>query len=100
MAEQQQNDVKISNIEMLPGMTEQYEIFNLVLQNGQVFIAIGNHIVTRNNFASVEDAKAYIDAKPWDLLVNTTCLIYDITNELKKKEKTARRKQKGTTNDN
>ena len=60
---------------------EQYQIFNLVVSD-KVKIAIGNYLIHQNEFETVEDAKNYIDSKPWELIVNTTCCIYDISKNV------------------
>lgn len=62
---------------------EKYQdIFNLVTRNGKTQVAIQNNILTKKEFDSVDDAKAYIDAKPWELLINVICLIYDMTKNM------------------
>lgn len=67
--------------------TEKYqEIFTLVTEddgeNKKTMIAIGNSYIWRAKFDSVDDAKAFIDAKPWGLMVNTIIYIQEHTNQL------------------
>lgn len=60
--------------------TEQYEtIFTLVQNNGNVMIAVADKIISKMTFATFEEAKAYIDSKPYELIVNATCLLYELT---------------------
>lgn len=61
---------------------EKYEIFNLVKQGNSIKIAIGNYLISNIQFESIEEAKMYIDRKPWELIVNTTCCIYDISKKV------------------
>lgn len=58
--------------------THQHDIFTIVEKNGNCLIAISNKIISKNSFASIEEAKEYIDSKPWELLINASCAIYDI----------------------
>lgn len=53
--------------------------FTLISRNGVTQIAVGNYIVSKLQFASTDEAKEYIQSKPWELLVNATCAIYDIS---------------------
>lgn len=53
-------------------------IYQIVENKGSFIIAVANKIVTNNNFATLEEAKTYIDSKPWELIINVTCLIYDM----------------------
>lgn len=47
-------------------------------------IAVGDAIISNNEFTSVKDAKNYIDSKPYEILVNLICL----TNERMKNYET------------
>ena len=65
--------------------TEQYnEFFTLVTSNKQTRIACGNAIVSRQVFKSVKEAKAYIDQKPWELIINVTAYVNDQLKQSKK----------------
>ena len=62
--------------------TEVYqEYFTLVTSNKQTRIAVGNAIISRNTFDSVKAAKAYIDQKPWELMINLLCYVYDMAKK-------------------
>lgn len=63
------------------------KIFQIVENKGSFVIAVANKIVTTNNFATLDEAKAYIDSKPWELVINVTCLIYDMGQKKKKNSK-------------
>lgn len=60
---------------------EQYEMFTLVTRSGKTQIAVTNKIVSRAEFDSIEAAKGYIDSKPWELIVNATLVVADLTKE-------------------
>lgn len=65
--------------------TEIYEkIFTLVNQNGNVRIAVADKIVSNLTFANEDEAIAFIDSKPWELIINATCLIYELSKQVKK----------------
>lgn len=84
----QQDKVQKAQVEVVEtNKTERYdEFFILVQRNDEVRIAVTNKIVTAKTFKTMEDAKKYIDRKPWELIVNTTIVINDINNELKMTE--------------
>lgn len=68
--------------------TEAYQvIFTLVTRNKETEIAVGNNIVSKIKFKSTKEAKNYIDSKPWELIVNTTCCIYDMSEKINKQNK-------------
>lgn len=51
---------------------EQYDYcFNLLQDEKGVRIAVGNQVVTATVFADMESAKAYVDSKPWQLIMAT-----------------------------
>lgn len=58
-------------------------IFTIPEINGNFCICVGNKIISKQNFISLEEAKAYIDSKPWELIVNATCAIYDLSKNFK-----------------
>lgn len=60
------------------------QVFTIVERNGNFNIAVGNKIITKKTFISIEDAENYIDSKPWELIVNATCCIYDLSKEINK----------------
>lgn len=58
--------------------TELYdEVFTIVNHNGEFLIAIGNSIVTRKKFNSLEEAKNYVNSKPWDIILNATAIMFN-----------------------
>lgn len=64
--------------------TEIYrDIFVLVTRNDKTQIAIQNSIIWREEFESIQDAKDFIDEKPWGLIVNTVLFIQQQTKDLK-----------------
>lgn len=58
-------------------------IFTIPEINGNFCICVGNKIISKQNFVSLEEAIAYIDSKPWELIVNATCAIYDLSKNFK-----------------
>lgn len=65
--------------------THNYQtIFTIVERNKNFNIAVGNKIVSKLTFVTLKEAKDYIDSKPYELIVNATCCIYEISQTLKK----------------
>lgn len=54
------------------------EIFTLVKGKDGVRIAIGNYQVSKKVFRNWADADAYIAKKPYEILVNVTCLFTEM----------------------
>lgn len=74
--------VKILSSEKNEPMVEMYQdIFQIVKNNKNYNIGCANRLVVEENFRSKAEAKAFIDSKPWKLIVNVTCLIHDLTKE-------------------
>lgn len=67
--------------------THVHDTFIIVEKNNICFVAIGDKIVSREQFKSVEEAKAYIDSKPWELIINVTCAAYEIVLKQTKNNK-------------
>lgn len=59
-------------------------IFTVLERNGIFKIAVGNNIIVKNEFKSCEEAFEYIGAKPWELIINTVCLVYDLSKKVNK----------------
>lgn len=64
----------------------QEKIFTLVQDtNKKWHIAVGQNIMCQKTFNSVKEADAYINSKPYELLINLFCLIRELQrkNEIK-----------------
>lgn len=61
--------------------TSGHDIFTLVTKDGVVMIAIADKIVSRNSFASEEEAIKYIESKPWELIINVSCVCFDLVQK-------------------
>lgn len=66
---------------------EEYDYcFNLVTDEKGTRIAVGRNIVSDKVFETKEEAKKYIDSKPWGLIVAATHVCFKIfENNLNKK---------------
>lgn len=64
-------------------VSEKYEVFMIITQNGKSFIAIDRYIMSQKSFDSVEDAKVYIDSKPYELIINAACCLMEMSNHNK-----------------
>lgn len=57
---------------------EMYEdIFTVINHNGVFMIAVGNQVVSKERFATREEALHYIDCKPWALILNTVAVMIE-----------------------
>lgn len=64
---------------------ELYEgIFDIVENGGNFYIGVAGKLVTPKNFSNAEEARIYIDSKPWDLIINVSCLCMDLSKTNKK----------------
>lgn len=68
------NDAKISNVQTEQAI-EQEEMFLIVSKEGKYFIALGNKIVSKQLFETIEEARTYISSKPWELIMNVAGVI-------------------------
>lgn len=80
---QKKNKLTAADLKEQPKVEKYEEIFAIVPKNGVFLIGVGGQIMTPKTFATPEEAKSYIDQKPWELIVNTTCMIYDLSKSVK-----------------
>lgn len=73
----------VENVEVTKPQLEQYLIFTVVKIGGNWKIAVGNNIMSQMTFSNKKEAIEYIDSKPWDLIINTTCYLYEISQKNK-----------------
>lgn len=84
MAEKKKKTVNEEPVVTTDQNMETYEeIFQIVKQNGVYYIGVANKLISKRSFANAEETKEYIDSKPWELVINVTCLIYDLAKENK-----------------
>lgn len=50
-------------------------------------MALGKDIVTARTFESKESAQLFLDCLPWDMIVNTMCIIIENYTKIKEDEK-------------
>ena len=74
-------EMKMGEIEV--DQQEREDIFLIVRNDKKYLIAITNQIVSRNVFDTVEEARAYIQSKPWELILNATAVMMKHLKELK-----------------
>lgn len=60
------------------------QTFNLVKINNEIKIAIGNYQISRRTFKSFQAAEDYLRQRPYEILINTTCLFTNL--QLKQNE--------------
>lgn len=61
--------------------------FTGVKGNKGWIIVMGNQMASGKTFDNLNDMKAYIDEKPWELIVNACAIFNEILNTNKKDEK-------------
>lgn len=60
------------------------ELFQLVKTDNGIIIVVGNHKVSTKTFKEFKDAEEYISKKPYELLINVTCLMLKFSQEHEK----------------
>ena len=55
-------------------------------ENKTFEIAIGQDIISEKKFNSYDEAQRYIGSKPWEIIINLACLIYQIEKENEKSQ--------------
>lgn len=55
----------------------QHELFTIINDHGVFRIALGNQVVTRNEFESREAAEHYLDCKPWEVIFNSVTVMIE-----------------------
>lgn len=56
--------------------------FNIIEHNGDILITIGNDVLKRCE--TVEEAVKYIEAKPWELILNASAIYIEYVNKINK----------------
>ena len=65
--------------------SKSHELFTLVKNDDGVKIAVGNYQISKKTFPTWADAEKYIAQKPYEILVNATCLFTHL--QMKENEK-------------
>lgn len=76
---------RLENIEIQEVNVE--EIFGIVKNGNHYLITVTNQIVSRRTFATVDEAKDYIKSKPWELILNTTAVMWAKLEQEKQQSK-------------
>lgn len=64
---------------------EKYEeIFDIVTDGSLYYIGLTGKLISKKTFQKAEEAKKYIDNKPWDLIINAACICMDLSNKQSK----------------
>lgn len=72
--------VKPTEAKQTANKTMIHEIFQLVKLGTRVKITIPGYQVSAKDFKTFTEAKAYIDKKPWELIINTTAALNELQN--------------------
>lgn len=84
MAKKEKNGTKYQEVEIKVTdqmKTHEKDIFLILEHNGVYLIALTNKIVSKSLFNTIEEAEAYIDSKPWELILNATAVMMNIINQ-------------------
>lgn len=52
---------------------QQHDVFTLAKKDDKIIIVLGNAIISEKQFTTFKEAKSYIDSKPYELIINSTC---------------------------
>ena len=63
---------------------EHEDVFMIGNHEGKWRIAIAGKVVSSKEFETAEAAKEYIATKPWELIFNSTAIMYENLQEYKK----------------
>lgn len=71
--------------EIVTNQVEQEEMFLIINRDGKYMIALTNQIVSKKQFETLEEAREYINSKPWELILNTAAVMakFATTEEIK-----------------
>ena len=61
--------------EFKTNQVEQEDLFLIVNKDGKYLIALTNKIVSKQQFETLEEARAYVQSKPWELILNATAVM-------------------------
>lgn len=75
MAEEKQYTNVPKTSEVKKTQLDNSELFLIVNAEDKYRISLANHWVTKQEFNTPEEAQAYIDSKPWDLIMNIAGVI-------------------------
>lgn len=64
-------------------VTKFADIFDIVKHQGNFFIGVAGKLVSAKSFATKEEAEQFIAEKPWELIINVSCLMYDLSKKTK-----------------
>lgn len=74
----------VENVKVQEPQVKMHDVFAIVKVGNNYMIGCGNNYMSKATFASIKDAQEYIDSKPWELIINTTCYIYELSKQNKK----------------
>lgn len=61
--------------EFKTNQVEQEDLFLIVNKDGKYLIALTNKIVSKQQFDTLEEARTYVQSKPWELILNATAVM-------------------------
>lgn len=61
--------------EFKTNQVEQEDLFLIVNKDGKYLIALTNKIVSKQQFNTLEEARNYVQSKPWELILNATAVM-------------------------
>lgn len=61
--------------------THQHGIFTIIENKEKFMVAIQRYLVSSKKFKTLQEAKTYCNSKPWELIVNVTCLTVKLMQE-------------------
>lgn len=61
--------------EFKTNQVEQEDLFLIVNKDDKYLIALTNKIVSKMQFNTIEDARKYVQSKPWELILNATAVM-------------------------
>lgn len=75
-------------------MKSKEPLFNLVKKDEKVKICVGNYLASPKDFDNYEDAEKYIASKPYELIINVSCIFMDFNHKQNETKKTLKKMHK------
>lgn len=72
--------------EVIVNEIDHEDVFMIGNHEGKWKIAIAGKLVSRREFDSREEAREYIQSKPWELIFNATCIMYENIQAFKQQQ--------------
>lgn len=64
--------------------THKFGIFTIAEKEEKFFVLVRNYVVSAKEFDTLKQAQNYIKSKPWELIINVSCLMQKLIKDNEK----------------